>query len=67
MATTKRSTNSNSARAVQAAYSVTDGRDARGVVEVVDGTFVAIDADGNTIGRFDSLRVAARALPGGAP
>jgi hypothetical protein len=51
-----------------ACYGVSDGRFACGiVVPSARGTFIAIDRDGNVIGRFPTLREAATALPvGGA-
>jgi hypothetical protein len=49
-----------------ARYSVSDGRETRGVVDLVDSGFVAVTIDGTVVGTFASLR--ARALPdGGAP
>jgi hypothetical protein len=44
---------------------VTSGRDPLGVIELVDGAFIAIDVDGIEIGRFDSLKQAARAFNDG--
>jgi hypothetical protein len=44
-------------------FYVCDGRTALGVVKVIAGTFVAVDADGIEIGTFTSLREASRALP----
>jgi hypothetical protein len=49
-------------------YTVTDGRNAVGIVEMIDGRYVAFDRDGTLIGRFQTLQHAVRALPyGGAP
>jgi hypothetical protein len=45
---------------------VYDGRDAAGTVEHRDNYFVAVDPDGNIIGRFRELKIAVRALPGRA-
>jgi hypothetical protein len=50
-----------------ARYSVSDGREARGVVDLVDSGFVAVTIDGSTIGVFPTLQQAARAFDGGAP
>jgi hypothetical protein len=48
-----------------ARYSVSDGRDARGVIaETVTG-FTAVTTAGVIIGEFTSLREAARAFPTG--
>jgi hypothetical protein len=44
-------------------YAVSDGRDSVGTIEHRDGYFVAIDCDGNIVGRFHDLKVAVRALP----
>jgi hypothetical protein len=39
-------------------YSVTDGRTALGTIELIDGSHVAIDATGPTLGTFATLRAA---------
>jgi hypothetical protein len=44
-------------------FAVTSGRTALGVVEQNGERFTAIDINGTTIGTFDTLRAAARALP----
>jgi hypothetical protein len=44
-------------------YSVTDGRDAAGIIELSGGYFLVYDPDGNILGKFRDLMVAARALP----
>jgi hypothetical protein len=44
---------------------VYDGQHFCGRVEVIDGTFVAVDVDEKIIGRFKTLRQATRALPAG--
>ena len=45
-------------------FSVTNGRIAVGSIEVIDRrTFLAVDVDGRIIGKFPTLRPAARALP----
>jgi hypothetical protein len=50
----------------QRRYAVTSGRLAVGSVEVIDRrTFLAVDVDGNTIGRFPTLKLAVAALPDG--
>jgi hypothetical protein len=59
-----RALSSRSTDLAQRRYSVTAGRLAVGTIEV-DGIFVAIDANGNIIGRFEKLLIAARALPDG--
>jgi hypothetical protein len=47
---------------------VTDGRDHVGTIELIDGQFIAIDATGNVVGRFQHLRTAMCSLPPrGAP
>jgi len=43
-------------------FAVTDGRIALGTVEVIDRIYLATDTTGAEIGRFDSLREAARAF-----
>ena len=48
-----------------ARYSVSDGRETCGVVDLVDGGFVAVDITGNIIGKFATLLAAARAFGGG--
>jgi hypothetical protein len=50
---------------VQAHFSVTDGRDALGTVDLIDGAFVAVDVNGATVGRYASLRQAVRAFDDG--
>jgi hypothetical protein len=47
-------------------YAVTDGRPAIGTVEIVDGHFIALDVDGNIVGKFGTLMLAVRVLPGRA-
>jgi hypothetical protein len=39
-------------------YSVTDGRIALGIVELIGGAFVAVDTTGQTLGTFATLRAA---------
>jgi hypothetical protein len=51
----------NPHRVVQ--YSVADGRDAVGIIEISGNYFLAYDADGGIIGRFHHLMAAVRALP----
>jgi hypothetical protein len=46
-------------------FAVTDGRIALGTVEVIARIYIATDTTGAEIGRFDSLREAARAFDGG--
>jgi hypothetical protein len=47
---------------------VYDGRDLCGRVEVIEGTFVAVDHGDAIIGKFRTLREATRSFPaGGAP
>ncbi len=46
-------------------FYVTDGRIPIGTVEVIGGSYVAVNADGQVIGRFGTLRLATRALPAG--
>jgi len=46
-------------------YAVTDGRLAVGTIEIVDGFFIALDIDGNIIGKFGTLTLPVRALPAG--
>ncbi len=43
-------------------YSVTAGRTALGVVELIDGVYIATDTDGVVVGEFGSLREASRAF-----
>ena len=57
--------NNRSARPTQAHFAVADGRVAAGTIQVVGETFVAIDTTGTEVGRFPTLREAARALPNG--
>jgi hypothetical protein len=61
---TKRLPFSESATTTQTQWSVADGRDALGVVVLVDGTFTAIGVDGTVHGAFGSLREASRAFRG---
>jgi hypothetical protein len=44
-------------------YSVSDGRDAVGIIEISGDNFLAYDSDGIIIGRFHNLTTAVRALP----
>jgi hypothetical protein len=44
-------------------YFVNDGRDAAGIIELSGGYFRVYDPDGNILGKFRDLMVAARALP----
>jgi len=39
-------------------YAVTDGRTAIGTIELIDGRHVAIDATGQTLGTFATLKAA---------
>ncbi len=41
-------------------WSINDGRTCIGVVDLVDGMFVARNLAGQIVGRFDSLLLAAR-------
>jgi hypothetical protein len=45
--------------------SICDGRDLVGVIDQIDDAYIAVDVTGEMIGKFASLRAAARALPGG--
>jgi hypothetical protein len=49
----------------RARYSVSDGRLAVGVIEVVNGVITAIDTDGVILGEFATLREASRAFHDG--
>jgi hypothetical protein len=51
----------------QRSLAVSDGRESIGTVEVCDGTFVALDINGNGIGRYGTLKLAVRSLRGGVP
>ncbi len=44
-------------------YSVADGRDAVGFIEVRDNYFITFDVNGQLVGKFQNLQVACRALP----
>jgi hypothetical protein len=44
----------------QAVY---DGRDAVGIVELIDGAFIAVDTTGEIVGSFRTLSQAVRAFP----
>jgi hypothetical protein len=46
-------------------YSVSDGRDALGVVKLTADGFVAVTIDGSTVGVFPTLQQAARAFHDG--
>ena len=62
------STSSPTSSFPQHRFSVTDGRVARGIVELIDRLFVAIDVNGAIVGCFHTLRAAMRAFDdGGAP
>jgi hypothetical protein len=50
-----------------ARYSVSDGRDALGVVKPTADGFLAVTIDGSIVGVFPTLQQAARAFGGGAP
>jgi hypothetical protein len=43
---------------------VADGRIALGIIDKVDGAFVAVDGVGAIVGSFEDLRSAVRAFPG---
>jgi hypothetical protein len=48
-----------------ARYSVSNGRETCGVVNLVDGVYVATDTDGVVVGQFPTLREASRAFDDG--
>jgi hypothetical protein len=56
---------SRSPNSPQAHFAVTDGRDALGTVDQIDGAFVALDINGVIVGRFPTLRQAVRAFDNG--
>ncbi len=51
----------------EARYSISDGRDALGVVKTTADGFLAVTIDGSIVGVFPTLQQAARAFGGGAP
>jgi hypothetical protein len=51
----------NPHRVVQ--YFVNDGQNLAGIIELSGGYFLVYDPDGNILGKFRDLMVAARALP----
>jgi hypothetical protein len=51
---------------IQQQYSVTDGRTALGTIELIGGSDVAIDAPGQLIGMFATLKAAVASF-GGRP
>jgi len=43
-------------------YSIADGRDFVGLVEIRENCFVAVDCDGEIVGKYTGLVAAARAV-----
>ena len=56
-------------RAQQPSFTITDGRDHIGTVDVIDGIYIVTDINGQVIGRYQNLQAAVRALQSsrGAP
>jgi hypothetical protein len=46
-----------------ASYTIMDGRDHIGTVDLVDGMYVVADVSGQVVGRHKNLQTAVRALP----
>jgi hypothetical protein len=58
--------NSRSPDRPQARVAVSDGRDALGTIDQIDGVFVATDISGEVNGKFGTLKMAAASFGRGA-
>jgi hypothetical protein len=44
-------------------YFVADGQNPIGIIQIINGRFVAVESEGDVLGRFNNLAAAVRALP----